>query len=808
MVVYGPKELGGLEFFHLYDLQGYGQIECFLKYWRTPRSQSGQILRIVMSWIQYCAGVGWSVVQKTDAKLPHLESSWITSMREYLNLMGASLELQDARLPQLQREHDSYIMDHVLDNAKFQPAQIKAINWCRMYLGVVTVSDIANAAGTHIQSAMYHGDLDSIPTHNSWLKVHQREPNQSSWQQWRRACRLIASPRDKLLHQRLGHWIVKAAQTRHHWPTWKVPNQNRLYVQQPTGSFNSHARLHHDFDEDPLEQNVGLPHDAVPVDATRMPHTWKVKQNFCRWALPPEPPLPSHDLTVYIANLPAWEIDLLSGLELLLPQEDFLQELVRARVLVGTDGSVQGHRASFGWVMSTQEGNRIARCNGPAYGAKPVSYRAEGYGLLSALRLMHHLAAHWQTTNKFSLVCDNETMVNRANESQSVLQATPNSTMDPEWDVLAEIWVTRDALGDHAIEWVKGHQDDKKPHADLDLKAQLNVDADKLAESYITDNPTQQHSHVVMLPTSGDQLNPPQGTITHNVKKEISLARHAGPLRRHLRGKFDWSEEVFDDISWESFRLAMRRLEKHKVTLNKHVNGYTPVGRRVNRYHPKYPKQCLSCQAEEETAHHLLTCPAREQWRKDLITGLHRHFQKASNETPWDVQELLLEGTKMVIEGRDPDSIAHSDAVADIRLAQEAIGWTEVFRGRFSTTWKRHQDEFLGDSATRKNSGQTWLTRIAKFFLEQWLALWKQRNGDRHGHDRMTRQAADKRKAVTDLELLYQYKDQIGPHLNWIMSTPLDQMKQKRTYVLRAWISNFGPVIKQSHEYQTRLETG
>ena len=72
----------------------------------------------------------------------------------------------------------------------------------------------------------------------------------------------------------------------------------------------------------------------------------------------------------------------------------------------------------------------------------------------------------------------------------------------------------------------------------------------------------------------------------------------------------------------------------------------------------------------------------------------------------------------------------------------------------------------------------------------------------------MTRQAADKRKAVTDLELLYQYKDQIEPHLNWIMSTPLDQMKQKRTYVLRAWISNFGPVIKQSHEYQTRLETG
>ena len=79
-VVHGPREWGGLEFFHLCDLQGHGQIECFIKYWRTPHSQSGRILRIVMSWIQYCSRVGWSIVGKLAIKLPHLESRWITSM--------------------------------------------------------------------------------------------------------------------------------------------------------------------------------------------------------------------------------------------------------------------------------------------------------------------------------------------------------------------------------------------------------------------------------------------------------------------------------------------------------------------------------------------------------------------------------------------------------------------------------------------------------------------------------------------------------------------------------------------------------
>ena len=97
---------------------------------------------------------------------------------------------------------------------------------------------------------------------------------------------------------------------------------------------------------------------------------------------------------------------------------------------------------------------------------------------------------------------------------------------------------------------------------------------------------------------------------------------------------------------------------------------------------------------------------------------------------------------------------------------------------------------------------------IAEFFLKQWLELWKERNGDRHGKDRESQAAAAKRQAIREVEGLYQHQNYIEPHLRWTFKTPLDQMKQKRTYVLRAWISNFGPVLKKSHEYQTRLETG
>jgi hypothetical protein len=47
-MLFGPSCLGGAAFFHLYDLQGYGQITNFLKHWRTPGATPGKMLRIAV----------------------------------------------------------------------------------------------------------------------------------------------------------------------------------------------------------------------------------------------------------------------------------------------------------------------------------------------------------------------------------------------------------------------------------------------------------------------------------------------------------------------------------------------------------------------------------------------------------------------------------------------------------------------------------------------------------------------------------------------------------------------------------------
>ena len=209
-IVYGPGFLGGAEKFHLYDIQGYGQVTQFLKTWRTPHTKQGKMLRVVVHWAQFCVGTSKFLLQDTATKLPHLEAAWLAGFRQYLQTIRGSLEVNGTGVPAKQRQHDDYIMDIVLASHQFRPGQIKRINWCRLYLNVVTLSDIATAKGDYIEKQLYDG---TPCRHSTWHQVEQKKPDSESWKQWRWACRLLCIGRNSLkLSAPLGHWILPPSQ--------------------------------------------------------------------------------------------------------------------------------------------------------------------------------------------------------------------------------------------------------------------------------------------------------------------------------------------------------------------------------------------------------------------------------------------------------------------------------------------------------------------------------------------------------------------------------------------------------------------
>ena len=215
-VLFGPHFLGGAGFFHLYDEQGYGQLKLFMKTWRTPDSLQGKLLRVTLAWAQYNAGTGISILEDTTTAMPHLESEYLASMRGYLASTGSFLELKDNFVVPKQREADNFLMTIALESRKFKPAQLRRINYCRMYLNVLHVSDITNAKGDYIDPLMFSGEAQPAITKH---KVNQARPNAKAWKQWRRLLLILTknSPRLKL-RKPLGRWLVPWNQMRRTWP--------------------------------------------------------------------------------------------------------------------------------------------------------------------------------------------------------------------------------------------------------------------------------------------------------------------------------------------------------------------------------------------------------------------------------------------------------------------------------------------------------------------------------------------------------------------------------------------------------------
>ena len=67
-----------------------------------------------------------------------------------------------------------------------------------------------------------------------------------------------------------------------------------------------------------------------------------------------------------------------------------MKKMEQSKFMVVTDGSAGEIDMSFGWKICTLNGDIIAEHLGPAFG-QASSFRAEGYGVLSALSFLHSI---------------------------------------------------------------------------------------------------------------------------------------------------------------------------------------------------------------------------------------------------------------------------------------------------------------------------------------------------------------------------------------------------------------------------------
>ena len=710
-VVFGPTTYGGAGFLRLYDHRGIGQITSFLRHWRKG-TVLGQLLRTLITWCNYSVGMSTSVVTDVHISLPHLESQWIGSLRSYLASVDAWIETDEPYVaPRLERVNDDYIMERIVKSGKFSPAQIRTANYCRLFLGAVTLADLTTTTGKYLDQAKVAGRLSLLlgTTSTKWLKVYQESPSESEWRVWKRANRLWSTAEGKMIKP-LGPWLQSVNDSRIQCAAYGY--QDCIAIRSGTEYAICQKRADGYFQPTGRTVIVKLmPTSAVPVDVEEHgDQDWKLLKRTQVLARPNT--VCPQSFPEYIDSLPAWEVDLLRHTDLFVDPRMTCFSLL-PQFFAGCDGSAKfGTHGAYGWTISPHLEERAATGMGPSRGASIDSYQAECSGLLSILRFLIRLA---EFTSMYEQWCgvigtDSQRLLDRLfTKLPSVSSDLPRTlaVLDPllpEWDLLVEIQHSLRVLPGMSVIYVKGHQDSRRPVDQLPLMAQLYVEADALATLY----QTQYGSHrpqVLMSPGAGAHLVSSSGAITDKFK-EVILERSTSPeLRKYIQEKNAWPEATMEMINWLSHGKAFRSHLHCRVHLSKLLHECLPTSHQLNKYGGAH-RNCPACGHADETRDHIIRCPApsRAERRREFlraVTQFHSEYRTAP---------LLAHVLQSALEDwlQTDDDVAVSpilyplDARQQLIVQQNAIGsWRQVLHGRFSLEWARIQQDYYHKHRTK-----------------------------------------------------------------------------------------------------------
>ena len=486
-----------------------------------------------------------------------------------------------------------------------------------------------------------------------------------------------------------------------------------------------------------------------------------------------------------------------------------------------SDGSVWfKSQGSFGWVISTTIGERAASGMGPVRGAQQHPYRSEATGLLSLVLFLHHLAKFTGKHDPWHGII--------ATDSQSVLDilwkwlprdgtqgVDPNISMrDPlmsDWDVLVEAYTLLKSMPGITLEYVRGHQDRHTSYANLTLLAQLNVDADAMAEKFQIEKGGIRPLAWI-FPSTAVHLDLPQGTITSHHQATIRTQVWGAPLRKYMMKKYRWHPSTHNMIHWTAHKQALQRGAHRQTHLTKLVHDNLPTNSRIHRA-DKRRQKCPNCGAPKEDRDHILQCrgESRNQKKQEMLLLITTRCDQLHTDP--QLRRLLLESIEGWFESTDSlqyrqDPTAYPQEFSKVIYQQNLIGWRQIFNGRFSHHWAILQEAFYTQMAankrTKQMTGDKWLPNIIGAVWEGWYLIWEQRNRDLHGFDDRTKREAQRQEAERALRDIYDVRERLEPSVRDLIVGEVEDHRDRPLWVVRNWLAIHTPLVHASLKAFTR----
>ena len=648
-LAFGPRSFGGLGLTHLKTVQASSQIKLMLRHLRNP-GQPGTLAKINLNRLQYTAGVSFPIFEQPKTHLPHLEGTWLPHFRELLSELNASLRVADVRIAPMQRENDEYIMDRVLSSSSFSDRETRLINYCRLYLQCICISDISTACGTKLMIGVEKGDITRFQSVSVLQEPFQELPGYLAWRAWRKMLRLF-STKDGLLRTPLGQWLAPASGLRRRWPFLYSPGLQKLYEWRTSGYACLEAVRPRIFRFTGTELVTEVPEDCSPIEIDVIQDGYRTQSPGTIASSHDIPTLMSLSFREYLDYQKDYERCALLRFDLFGRDIHDALEDIRTldEVLLVSDASVEHKCGSFGWIICLANGHRIAQGSGLVFGDDPSSYRAEISGSRAGLLFLCHAFVYCERdipNGCLQIFCDNIGYVNKTASMQDHSLAPLACCLDSDWDLLISVNQLLSLFPTQPkVTHIRGHQDRHSDYETLSLPSQLNVDADALAKVEM-DNFGRRLPEVPFDPISCALIAINGRTITGDIETAVRHQQLLPSLQTYLCNRFNWTDETFDSIDWASHAMVYEKYHRSRKFFVQFGWKKLPCGRRLHARESRFDDRCPCCLAPDETDDHLVQCEHidRKHWRSSFLHGIRKKLSQFLDPELLDMIILGLSG--------------------------------------------------------------------------------------------------------------------------------------------------------------------
>ena len=511
---------------------------------------------------------------------------------------------------------------------------------------------------------------------------------------WRRFLNSFSSYHG-YLHSHPGSWLQPASKLQRAWPYLYSPSGDTLYVRSGL-QYQIHSRVRTRIYSYGMTHAVSIPpDDGIPIDCTEIFDGWRIP-GFPASLLPsPSVPL-SSTFDDFLDQQPEHVAALLPRINWYCDDiYDFCRQATDlSKILLVCDGGAADNMGTFGWIIGTSSGTRLASGSGPVFGFDPRSYRSETYGCRSGLSFIKLAFSfcNLPMTGTLSVRCDNLGLIKKQASFRKFALAKYSAALHSKWDALISVFhLMNDFPAVPKLTHVLGHQDNDLAYQDLPLAAQMNTQADALATMELDEYATPFH-HVPFNPESRVMLSINGTAVTRRLETTIRTHARLPSLILYYKDRLNWDDRTFHAVDWDVFGGVYSKMRKRRNFITKFCTYHLPTGDRLHQRDPKYDDRCPTCHSPTETDDHILQCPspARRAWRSDLIKTL---LDPLSSFLDPVLLDILREGLLQFFRASCIDPTDYSQRYQPLLTQQKVIGWNNLLRGKFSEEWRYLQEQ-------------------------------------------------------------------------------------------------------------------